>query len=136
MDQILQVFFNAEVLERIWPLLARGLGMTAALSAVIVPLGVASGLAVALLYHLHLRWLNRIPVGGESIEHDLPGRARGSHAWRRARPLGRHEGAERRGLIHAAERDRAADHVHRSREADDDVVIIVPLSGMLAADSA
>src|SRR3954471_2633553 len=59
MDQILQVFFNAEVLERIWPLLARGLGMTAALSAVIVPLGVASGLAVALLYHLHLRWLNR-----------------------------------------------------------------------------
>ena len=59
MDQILQVFFSAAVLERTWPLLARGLGMTAALSAVIVPLGVASGLAVALLYHLHVRWLNR-----------------------------------------------------------------------------
>src|SRR4051812_43624204 len=59
MDQILQVFFNAEVLERIWPLLARGLGMTAALSAVIVPLGVASGLGVALLSPLPLRWLTR-----------------------------------------------------------------------------
>jgi polar amino acid transport system permease protein len=59
-DQILQVFFNAAILERVWPFLLRGLGMTALLSAVIVPLGVASGLAVALLYHLHLRWLNRI----------------------------------------------------------------------------
>ena len=62
MDQILQVFFSMSVLERVWPLLARGLGMTAALSAVIVPLGVASGLAVALLYHLHRRWLNRVLI--------------------------------------------------------------------------
>lgn len=62
MDQIIQVFFNVAVLERVWPLLLRGLGMTAALSAVIVPLGVVSGLAVALLYHLHLRWLNRILI--------------------------------------------------------------------------
>jgi len=61
-DQILQVFFSAAILERIWPLLARGLGMTVALSVVIVPLGVASGLAVALLYHLHVRWLNRLLI--------------------------------------------------------------------------
>ena len=60
MDQILQVFFNGAILVRAWPFLMRGLEMTIALSLVIVPLGVASGLAVALLYHLHVRWLNRI----------------------------------------------------------------------------
>ena len=60
MEQILQVFFNAAIFERAWPFLARGVGMTVALSLVIVPLGVASGLAVAMLYHLHRKWLNRL----------------------------------------------------------------------------
>ena len=59
MEQILQVFFNAAIFERAWPFLARGVGMTVALSLVIVPIGLASGLAVAMLYHLHRRWLNR-----------------------------------------------------------------------------
>jgi polar amino acid transport system permease protein len=60
MQQILEVFFNLAVLERAWPFLVRGVEMTAALSLVIVPLGVASGLAVAMLYHLHFKWLNRL----------------------------------------------------------------------------
>jgi len=59
-EQILQVFFNPAIFVRVWPFLQRGLEMTAALSLVIVPVGVASGLAVAMLFHLRLRWLNRI----------------------------------------------------------------------------
>jgi len=59
MDQIIQVFFNGAILERSWPFLMRGVAMTAALSLVIVPIGVFSGLGVAMLYHLHIRWLNR-----------------------------------------------------------------------------
>jgi polar amino acid transport system permease protein len=60
MEQILEVFFNRAILERTWPFLLRGVEMTVALSLVIVPLGVASGLAVAMLYHLHRKWLNRL----------------------------------------------------------------------------
>ncbi len=60
MQQILEVFFNIAVLERAWPFLLRGVGMTAALSLVVVPIGVASGLAIAMLYHLHRKWLNRL----------------------------------------------------------------------------
>ena len=58
MDQIVQVFFNVTIMERVWPFLLRGLGMTLLLSAVVIPMGVASGLAVAVLYNLHRRWLN------------------------------------------------------------------------------
>ena len=60
MEQILQVFFNAAIFERAWPFLARGVGMTVLLSLVIVPIGLASGLAVAMLYHLRRKWLNRL----------------------------------------------------------------------------
>ena len=60
MQQILEVFLNIAVLERAWPFLLRGVGMTAALSLVVVPIGVASGLAIAMLYHLHRKWLNRL----------------------------------------------------------------------------
>jgi polar amino acid transport system permease protein len=59
-QQILDVFFNLAILERTWPFLWRGVQMTFALSLVIVPMGVASGLAVAMLYHLHKKWLNRL----------------------------------------------------------------------------
>jgi polar amino acid transport system permease protein len=59
-QQILEVFFNVAILERAWPFLVRGLEMTALLSLVVVPVGVASGLAVALLNHLHRKWLSRL----------------------------------------------------------------------------
>jgi polar amino acid transport system permease protein len=61
-DQIIEVFFNLAILERAWPFLWRGMQMTALLSLVIVPMGVASGLAVAMLYHLHRKWLNRFLI--------------------------------------------------------------------------
>ena len=62
MEQILQVFFNAAILERAWPFLMRGVTMTALLSLVVVPIGLASGLAVAMLYHLHRKWLSRFLI--------------------------------------------------------------------------
>jgi polar amino acid transport system permease protein len=51
-------FFNLAILEKVWPLLADGLKMTLLLCFVVVPVGIAGGLLVAVLYHLHLRWLN------------------------------------------------------------------------------
>jgi len=57
-EQILQLFFNVAILERVGPFLLRGLGMTLLLSLVIVPMGVVSGAIVAMLYSLHRRWLN------------------------------------------------------------------------------
>lgn len=62
MDQILQYFLNVAIIERVWPFLLSGLGMTLLLSLVIVPAGLAGGLAVALIYHLHLRWINRFLI--------------------------------------------------------------------------
>ena len=60
MDQLIQLFFNTAIIERVGPFLLRGLGMTVMLSLVIVPLGLASGLCVAMLYRVHNRWLNRL----------------------------------------------------------------------------
>ena len=48
MDQLIQLFFNTAIIERVGPFLLRGLGMTVMLSLVIVPLGLASGLCVAM----------------------------------------------------------------------------------------
>ena len=49
MEQILQQFLNFEIMLKVWPLLLRGLGTTAYLCALVIPLGLAGGLAVALL---------------------------------------------------------------------------------------
>ena len=49
MEQILQQFLNFEIMLKVWPLLLRGLGTTAYLCALVIPLGLAGGLMVALL---------------------------------------------------------------------------------------
>lgn len=49
MDLILQQFFNVEIMLKVWPLLLRGLGTTLHLCALVIPLGLIGGLAVALL---------------------------------------------------------------------------------------
>jgi polar amino acid transport system permease protein len=49
MDNILHSFFNLQIIERYWPYLLRGLGQTALLSAIAIPLGGVVGLAIALL---------------------------------------------------------------------------------------
>jgi len=58
MQQILDIFFNLAIVERVLPFLLRGLGMTAVLSLVVVPLGALGGLGVAMLHNLGIRRLN------------------------------------------------------------------------------
>jgi polar amino acid transport system permease protein len=49
MELLLKSFFNFEILRQAWPILLDGFWMTVMLTLVVVPLGVAGGLAVALL---------------------------------------------------------------------------------------
>lgn len=49
MDALLTSFFNIEVFREVFPFLVEGLLTTLALSALVIPLGVAGGLGVALL---------------------------------------------------------------------------------------
>ena len=48
MEALVRSFFNAEILAQAWPILLSGLWMTMLLTAVVVPLGLAGGLVVAL----------------------------------------------------------------------------------------
>ena len=57
MDAILQQFLNIEIMTRVWPLLLRGLGTTLLLCAIVVPLGLAGGLAVSLTQLSPHRWV-------------------------------------------------------------------------------
>ena len=59
MDTLLNIFFNVEIMKKVWPFLLQGLGMTIVLSLVVIPLGLAGGLAIAVLSSLQRRWLNR-----------------------------------------------------------------------------
>jgi len=61
-EQILNLFFNMAILERVGPFLLRGLGMTLLLSLVVVPMGVLSGALLAVLYSLRRRWLNLLLI--------------------------------------------------------------------------
>lgn len=57
MDNLLHSFFNLQIIERYGPYLLRGLGQTALLSVIAIPLGVVAGLAVALLgTHTNRSW--------------------------------------------------------------------------------
>ena len=48
MDNLINVFFNPDIIEKVWPFLLQGLWMTLLLSLTVVPLGLAGGLVVAL----------------------------------------------------------------------------------------
>ena len=58
MEGLVYNFFNFEILLKVHPLLLKGLGMTLGLCLVVVPLGLLGGLAVAVAYSFHVRWLN------------------------------------------------------------------------------
>ncbi len=47
MELLRQQFFNIDVMVQAWPLILRGLGMTALLCLAVIPLGLLGGLAVA-----------------------------------------------------------------------------------------
>ena len=58
MDQIIHYFFNLDILIKVYPMLLKGFWMTVRLCLVVVPLGFAGGLLVAIVYSLHKRWVN------------------------------------------------------------------------------
>jgi polar amino acid transport system permease protein len=62
MIEVFQQFLNPEIISKVWLYLLKGLGTTALLSLMVVPLGLASGLAVAALWSLHKRWLNALLI--------------------------------------------------------------------------
>ena len=59
MDTLLNTFFNIEIMKKVWPFLLQGLGMTIVLSLVVIPLGLAGGLGIAMLSSLQRPWLRR-----------------------------------------------------------------------------
>jgi len=62
MEPVLQQFFNLEIVAKVWLYLLNGLGTTALLSLMVVPLGLAAGLAVAALWSLQRRWLRGVLI--------------------------------------------------------------------------
>ena len=58
---MLQTFFNIDILKAAWPILLAGLGNTALLSLVVVPLGLLGGLILSLLAGVRNPWL-RYPL--------------------------------------------------------------------------
>ncbi len=57
MEQILTQFFNVNLMIDAWPIVSRGLLMTLLLCIVVVPLGFAGGLMVALIGTVQHRWV-------------------------------------------------------------------------------
>ena len=62
MDAVLQQFLNLGIVAKVWLYLLKGLGTTALLSLMVVPLGLFGGLAVAVLWSLRRRWLNALLI--------------------------------------------------------------------------
>jgi polar amino acid transport system permease protein len=62
MEQIIQSFFNIEIVIAAYPILLRGFGMTVLLCIVVVPLGLFGGLALALLSTVKIRPLKWLVV--------------------------------------------------------------------------
>ena len=58
MQLFLDNFADLAGLLRVWPLLLQGLVYTLLLSVVALPLGLLSGLVIAVAYSFHHRWLN------------------------------------------------------------------------------
>lgn len=62
MEQLVQNFFNIEVLIKVYPMLLKGVWMTLQLCVVVVPIGFLGGLLVAIGYSCHNRWLNALLI--------------------------------------------------------------------------
>jgi len=61
-DAILQQFLNPEIAVKVFPYLLQGFGTTLALSLLVIPLGLAGGLLVAVLPTLRRRWLSGLVI--------------------------------------------------------------------------
>lgn len=62
MDLLVSSFFNLDILEQTWPFLLSGFWMTIKLTLVVVPIGAAGGLAVALLSTVRSRLVRSVVV--------------------------------------------------------------------------
>ncbi len=58
-----ETFLNPEIIGAAWPILMAGLWMTAKLTAIAVPLGLAGGLVAALLHRAPSRWVRWAVIG-------------------------------------------------------------------------
>ena len=58
---MIETFFNLTILQAAWPILLAGLGNTLLLSALVVPLGLAGGVVLALLSTVRHPWV-RLPL--------------------------------------------------------------------------
>jgi polar amino acid transport system permease protein len=59
MEALSQVFFNTAIMAKVWPFLLQGFGTTLMLSAIVIPLGLAGGLSVALASTHRSPWIRR-----------------------------------------------------------------------------
>lgn len=59
METLTQVFFNTAIMAKVWPFLLEGFWTTLKLSALVIPLGAAGGLAVALASTHRSPWVRR-----------------------------------------------------------------------------
>jgi len=57
MDQIIEQFFNIDIMYQAWPIMWRGLMMTLMISAAVIPLGLVGGLCVALAGNTKITWI-------------------------------------------------------------------------------
>lgn len=62
MGTLLDTFFNQAIIEKVWPFLLQGLGMTVVLSLTVIPLGLAGGLLIAIAGTSGVRWLKWLTV--------------------------------------------------------------------------
>jgi polar amino acid transport system permease protein len=67
-----EAFFNLDILAQAWPILLMGLWQTLLLSALVVPLGVAAGLVLALLSLSRRRWLRWALIAWVDVFRALP----------------------------------------------------------------
>ena len=72
MNALLATFFNLHILGRVWPALLHGLETTLVLSVVIIPLGLAAGLLVALLQSAPQRGLRWAMIGYTDLFRAFP----------------------------------------------------------------
>jgi polar amino acid transport system permease protein len=72
MDAILQQFFNLEVMEQAFPLILGGLKQTVIICLIVVPLGLAGGLAIALISLSRLRTVRWAAIAAIDFFRSIP----------------------------------------------------------------
>jgi polar amino acid transport system permease protein len=72
MDAILQQFFNLEVMEQAFPLILGGLKQTVIICLIVVPLGLAGGLAFALISLSRLRTVRWAAIAAIDFFRSIP----------------------------------------------------------------